>query len=94
MALEEIKRVTEKAEKSTLTGAELVLYDDGRGMVEPAYHFTVNRLIDLGESDPAAIPYDFYVPIAKEPRAFYPYMDTALVQPDDNTTKAYRGDSE
>jgi hypothetical protein len=88
----EIARVAKKAEKAEVTGVELVLYDDGRGVVEPAYHVTVDRRIDLGESEPAPIPYDFYLPIAKEPRAIYPHRVRAAVKPQPNTTEPYWGD--
>lgn len=81
-ALEQIKAVTQKVESARLTEAKLVLYDDGQGVVEPAYHFVVERNLDYGEREPVMIPYDFYVPVSKTPLARYPFMEEVDVKPD------------
>ena len=81
-ALKTIQDMSKKARTARLTRASLVLYDDGQGVTEPAYHFVVERVMDVGESEPAMIPYDFYVPIAENPQAFYPHHEVASVNPD------------
>jgi hypothetical protein len=80
-ALAQIKSVTGKVEEARLTKASLILYDDGRGVIEPAYHFVVERYFDYGDTKPVMIPYDFYVPATRQPQAFYPHMEAALVRP-------------
>jgi hypothetical protein len=80
-ALKRIFSVTDKALKATLSKVDLVLYDDGRGVMEPAYHLVVERYFDYGDRDPVMIPYDFFVPTTVKPRAFYPYMDVGGAAP-------------
>lgn len=80
-ALERIQSVTDKALKATLSKVDLVLYDDGRGVMEPAYHLVVERYFDYGDLEPVMIPYDFFVPTTVNPRAFYPYMDVGTAVP-------------
>ena len=82
-ALREIEAKSGKALRAELTRADLVLYDDGKGVVEPAYHFVVKRYFDDGELEPVMIPYDFYVPATLKPQAFYPHMEVAAVAPKD-----------
>jgi hypothetical protein len=84
-ALSNINRILGKAQKSELTEAKLVLYDDGHGVVEPAYHFIVNRTFNLGEASREAsasmIPYDFYLPVYNKSRAEFPDMQEVRVLP-------------
>ena len=80
-ALKQIRSVTGKATSARLTQARLSLYDDGRGLIEPAYHFVIERYFDYGDLKPVMIPYDFYIPVPRQPVAFYPHMETALLQP-------------
>ena len=61
-----------------------MLYDDGQGVIEPAYHFVLERYIaNSANSDqkPVMIPYDFYIPISSMPLAMYPYMENSKVKP-------------
>lgn len=80
-ALKQIHSVTGKAASARLTQARLSLYDDGRGLIEPAYHFVIERYFDYGDREPVMIPYDFYIPVPRQPVALYPHMETALLQP-------------
>lgn len=93
-ALTEIRQVSAVAEKAALTEVELVLYDDGLGVIEPAYHFRLDRLIDLEGAEPSPIPYDFYVPLSRKSQALFPHMEVARKRPDENTTEPYVGDGE
>jgi len=81
-ALETVQAMAADTERAWLTAVDLVLYDDGRGFMEPAYHVVLNRMIDLGEGEPAMIPYDFYLPVLSEPRAFFPFMEQAERAPE------------
>jgi len=82
-ALKKIREATAKSERSRLTEAKLVLFDDGHGVIEPAYHVTVERWIRLQEDQPTMIPLDFYVPVLSQPQAHYPDMEVAQLKPDD-----------
>lgn len=82
-ALEELTSMAKKAKNSRLTAVDLVLYDDGQGVLEPAYHIVLNRYIDDGSRELVMIPYDFYVSVNSEPMAFYPSMEIAAVEPKD-----------
>lgn len=67
------------AEKIIVQKVDLVLYDDGRGQIEPAYHVQANLFYEASYD----IPYDYYIPILKKPLAFYPYMETYDIKPTD-----------
>ena len=79
----EIESMSKKALEAKLTEVELVLYDDGLGVMEPAYHMVVERYFDYGDREPVMIPYDFYLPTTLEPQAFYPHMEVAELAPQD-----------
>jgi hypothetical protein len=85
LALEELESMAKKAERSKLTSVELVLYDDGKGVIEPAYHIVLERFIDDGNRDLVMIPYDFYVPVSRKPQAFFPSMEVAAVSPENGS---------
>jgi hypothetical protein len=94
-ALQQINSVVEAAINANLTNVELVLYDDGKGIMEPAYHLVVERYFDYGTREAVMIPYDFYVPTTVKPRAFYPYMDVADLMPEDGSvTEATKTESD
>jgi hypothetical protein len=60
--------------KINLNKVDLVLYDDGKGVIEPAYHVEA-QLFYENKKNSYDVPFDFYVPILKRPHAFYPFMD-------------------
>ncbi len=84
-ALANIQRVLGKSVRPELTEAKLVLYDDGQGVIEPAYHFVVKRNFNLNENSRSTeltmIPYDFYLPIYNKSRAAFPDLQSVMVQP-------------
>jgi hypothetical protein len=86
-ALKKIRQGAAKAERSQLTEAKLVLFDDGHGVIEPAYHLIVERWIRLQEDQPTMIPLDFYVPVLSKPQAQYPDMEVAQLKPDDGLSE-------
>jgi hypothetical protein len=81
-AMQRMTPVIGGAQRSWLTNVELVLYDDGRGTMEPAYHVVLNRMMALGEGEPAMIPFDFYLPVSAQPRAVFPFMQQAERAPE------------
>lgn len=86
-AIANIQRVISKTQNPELAEVKLVLYDDGNGVIEPAYHFIVKRTIKLGDSQRTVgatdtmVPYDFYLPISNKSRAEFPDLETVRVQP-------------
>lgn len=83
-ALEELSAMAKKAERARLTKVDLVLYDDGLGVMEPAYHLVMERMILLDDDEPSMIPYDLYLPVSRKPIALFPHMDNALFIPEDD----------
>jgi len=71
-----LREAAKDAEKIIVQKVDLVLYDDGRGQIEPAYHVQANLFYKAYD-----IPYDYYIPILKKPLAFYPYMETYDIKP-------------
>lgn len=77
------------AEKIVIEKSDFVLYDDGRGVIEPAFHVQARLYYeqsDTGDGEKVRsydVPYDYYVPVLKNPAAFYPYMDIAKTDPTD-----------
>lgn len=67
------------AKRIIVQKVDLVLYDDGRGQIEPSYHVQANLFYEVSYD----VPYDYYIPILREPLAFYPYMETYDIQPTD-----------
>lgn len=83
LAIKQLDEITASADEAFLTGADLVLYDDGRGVLEHAYHFTVERYYGYGKGEATMIPFDFYVPAVVASRAFYPHLEVAAVKAGD-----------
>ncbi|NTU58652.1 MAG: hypothetical protein HGB00_07005 [Chlorobiaceae bacterium] len=63
------------AKEIAIRQASLVLYDDGRGTIEPAVYVVADARY-LGPRNETLVnnPVDFYVPVLKVPGAYYPYM--------------------
>ena len=72
--------VPKDAIKIKFNKIDLVLYDDGKGIIEPAYHIET-QLFYKNKKDSYNEPFDFYVPILKKPHAFYPFMDKPNLKP-------------
>lgn len=93
-ALKQLTEMGLKALRSKLTTVDLILYDDGQGVIEPAYHFVMERYFDNGVSEePVMIPYDFYLPTSIKPLAVYPYMENTLIKPAEEKEKKYVSNS-
>ncbi|MCK4783809.1 MAG: hypothetical protein KAV87_08680, partial [Desulfobacteraceae bacterium] len=81
LADEEIKRALEgrlmaaarDAKRIIVEKADLVLYDDGKGKMEPAYHVEARLFYEApgekgqGEIREYDVPYDYYVSVLKKP---------------------------
>jgi hypothetical protein len=93
----EIKKVLESrliaasegAKRMIVQKADLVLYDDGKGRIEPAFHIQARLFYEKAagkgeeEIQKYDIPYDYYIPVLKKPLAYYPYMETTEISPTD-----------
>ena len=83
---EEIRRETAlrlrteagEAQSVAIRSSRQVLYDDGRGVIEPAIHVIADAYYKGPERQKSVNnPVDFYVPLLKAPKAIYPFMKSA-----------------
>ena len=74
-----LKDMAGQAEKITIHKAELVLFDDGRGMIEPAIHVDAMARYPGPKRNKGIvdIPVDFYVPALSKHAAYYPFQQDA-----------------
>ena len=72
-----IKRASVGALRSKVTKADLILFDDGRGRIEPAYHIVVEQYFDFKPGTKTMNPYDFYLPALRNSRAYFTVMQRA-----------------
>jgi hypothetical protein len=83
MIREEIKsrllKMAGEARNIVVRKANLVLYDDGRGLIEPAVYIVADASYDGPEKTrkPVNIPVDFYIPALKEFAGYYPFQQDA-----------------
>lgn len=87
----QLEKRAAKASKITLEKINLVMYDNGKGLIEPAYYVEAKLFFKDGKSS-YNTPYDFYIPAINNPQIVYPLMSKPPVQPmkadkkaDDNT---------
>jgi len=67
-----------EAQAVTIRSSRMVLYDDGRGDIEPAIHVIADaRYKGPATKESVNNPVDFYVPLLKAPKAIYPFMKSA-----------------
>lgn len=76
-----LRSVTARAIRSKLASVDLVLYDDGQGMIEPAYHIVVQQYFAFPPGSQTMNPFDFYLPALKSPRAVLPKPNGAVKPP-------------
>ena len=81
--LDEIRRrlygMAGQAEEIVVEKAELVLFDDGRGVIEPAIYVVTTARYEGPEraKDGVEIPVDFYVPVLLKSEGYYPFQQDA-----------------
>lgn len=69
--------LTGHSEKNTDQKSTIVLFDDGRGVIEPALFVTAKALYQgPNNREVIEIPVDFYVPLLRKPKAYYPFMQS------------------
>jgi hypothetical protein len=68
--MEQLANIYSEAQTITVNKAKLAMFDDGKGIIEPAV--VVFGVVDDGISKPYNI--DWIMPLLKEPKAKYPYM--------------------
>lgn len=68
-----------EAEEIIVRRAELVLFDDGRGVIEPAIYVVATARYKGPERAEGAIeiPVDFYIPVLLESEGYYPFHQDA-----------------
>ncbi len=70
-----------EAKDAQLESVEIVLFDDGRGVLEPALHVVTQmtyesiRTDEIGTETVETVqnPFDFYIPVLRDARAHYPF---------------------
>ncbi|MBI1803216.1 MAG: hypothetical protein HYR77_02005 [Ignavibacteria bacterium] len=64
------------AQKISVTSIELVYYDNGKGIIEPALRAKAETeyATDKAKQKTMKFPYDIVVPLLKTPQAIYSYM--------------------
>lgn len=77
-ALEILRSVAPRAVRSKLVSVSLVLYDDGLGSIEPAYHFVVQQYFAFPPGTLTMNPLDFYLPVLKSPKVNLPKVSGAV----------------
>ena len=80
-ALETIRAGSAKAVRSKLVTADLVLYDDGAGVIEPAYHFVVQQYFAFPPGALTMNPFDFYLPALRNSNVNLPKINAAAKAP-------------
>jgi len=72
-------RMADLAQSIEIQRAGLVLFDDGRGRIEPAIFVVAAARYEGPErsKDGVEIPVDFYVPVLKDSQAYYPFIQDA-----------------
>lgn len=68
-----------QAEEIVVQKAKLVLFDDGRGVIEPAIHVVAAARYQGPNKDRSVIeiPVDFYIPALLKPEGYYPFHQDA-----------------
>ncbi|WP_122892679.1 hypothetical protein [Prosthecochloris sp. ZM_2] len=72
---ERLRSIAGKAREVRGEKSVRVLYDDGRGNIEPAMYVTAEAMYaGPKQQEMVAVPVDFYVPLLRNPKALYPFM--------------------
>ncbi len=80
--LQQLRITAGDAKQTYIRKATLVLYDDGRGVIEPAIFVVADARYVGPKNEPLVNnPVDFYVPVLKRPAAYYPYMKSRNANP-------------
>ena len=84
-----LKAAAMDAKRIIVEKVDYVLYDDGKGQIEPAFYVQAKLFYEISDAESGEVmkydaPYDYYVPVLKKPLAFYPYMETAKIKPTDS----------
>ncbi|HWR01649.1 MAG TPA: hypothetical protein VN371_07260 [Chlorobaculum sp.] len=79
---QQLRTTAGDAKETFIRKASLVLYDDGRGVIEPAIFVVADARYVGPKNEPLVNnPVDFYVPVLKRPEALYPYMKSRNANP-------------
>jgi len=72
-----------------IEAAELVLFDDGQGVLEPAIHVILQLTMEYTTTNANGVqvqetmqnPYDFFLPLVRHPRAQFPMLQKPAPRP-------------
>jgi len=78
--LKQLEKRANNANKIALKKINLVMYDDGKGLIEPAYYIE-SELFFKDSKESYNVSYDFYIPAINNPQIIYPLMSKPPVQP-------------
>jgi len=76
----QLEKRADNANKIILDKINLVMYDDGKGLIEPAYYIEAQLFFKDGKESYDTL-YDFYIPAINNPQIIYPLMSKPPVQP-------------
>lgn len=71
-----------EAQKIRIESIQLVYFDDGSGVIEPALHIK-GKTLQTGRDRKDEFPYDTVIPLLKSPQAKYPFNHRAEKRPND-----------
>ena len=75
--------VTRNALRKRITEVDVVFFDDGYGVLEPAIHVVATIVLQDNEGNKFTNPFDFYVPVPTAPKGYYPFLeDQGIPAPD------------
>lgn len=83
-----LRAASTDSKKIIVQKVDFVLYDDGKGHIEPAFYVQAKLFYEVSKSKKEEtqkydMPYDYYIPVLKNSLAFYPFMETVKVKPID-----------
>ena len=84
-----LQGVEAKTLSKDIVSAEVVLFDDGKGVIEPAVRviatLTIEQVLEgaVGNRESRIIenPYDFFIPLSRNPQAVFPFMKAPARSP-------------
>lgn len=86
LAIQQVAVIAPGAASKTIESAEIVYFEDGFGVKEPAVRVVAELTFVSVRSDGKGTteirnPYDFYVPVLRSPKAYYPHLQDRGIPP-------------
>jgi hypothetical protein len=74
---ERLLKMSKNAKEIKIKSRELVLFDDGENYIEPAIYIVAYKRNENSKKD---TPMDFYIPVAKNSKANFPFKNDAAIR--------------